>query len=80
MIQKNKNIDLGHIEFKPANSRAPLGYKWGKDGATENKTVRLQLVLQPSVYRALKLTAKNEGVSVNEYVSQLLKAALPNYQ
>lgn len=42
----------------------------------ENKSRRLQLLVQPSLYKELKAGAEKNGVSVNEYVHRLLKAAM----
>lgn len=42
----------------------------------ENKSRRLQLLVQPSLYKEIKSGAEKNGVSVNEYVHRLLKAAL----
>lgn len=42
----------------------------------ENKSRRLQLLVQPSLYKDLKAGAEKSGVSVNEYVHRLLKAAV----
>lgn len=42
----------------------------------EAKTRRLQLLLQPSLYEAVKARAEAEGVSVNEEIGELLRSAL----
>ena len=49
-------------------NRAPQG--------REAKTRRLQLLLTPSLYEAVKERAEAEGLSVNETISELLQAAL----
>lgn len=41
----------------------------------EPKTRRLQLVLQPSLYSKVKERAEASGVSVNEYIHQVLEIA-----
>jgi len=41
----------------------------------ETKSRRLQLVLQPSLFDRVKDKAKADGVSVNEYIHQLLDEA-----
>ena len=48
--------------------RAPQG--------REAKTRRLQLLLTPSLYEAVKERADSEGLSVNETISELLQTAL----
>lgn len=42
----------------------------------EAKTRRLQLLLQPSLYEAVRARAEAEGLSVNEEIGELLKSAL----
>lgn len=39
----------------------------------ENKSKRVQLLLQPSVHEAIRLLAVNEGISFNDYVNTLLR-------
>ena len=51
-----------------AAKRAPQG--------REAKTRRLQLLLTPSLYEAVKERAEAEGISVNETISELLQTAL----
>ncbi len=51
-----------------AAKRAPQG--------REAKTRRLQLLLTPSLYQAVKERAEAEGISVNETISELLQTAL----
>jgi predicted DNA binding CopG/RHH family protein len=41
----------------------------------EVKTKRVQLVMQPSVYKRAKTAAKTAGLSFNEYVHRLLDQA-----
>lgn len=53
--------------------KSPAGYRVQY---IETKTKRLQLVLQPSLYKKLKENAKKSGLSVNEYVHRVLKAAM----
>lgn len=54
--------------------KAPEGYKLNPL-YVETKSRRLQLVLQPSLYDRVKARAKASGLSVNEYVHQLLDEA-----
>lgn len=57
-----------------AAQKPPKGYKLNPL-YVETKSRRLQLVLQPSLYERVKTRAKAEGLSVNEYVSQVLDKA-----
>lgn len=67
---------------QPAGQQAQKYGIFNKDPAgyrvqyVETKTKRLQLVLQPSLYKKLKENAKKSGLSVNEYVHRVLKAAM----
>ena len=67
---------------QPAGQQAQKYGIFDKDPAgyrvqyVETKTKRLQLVLQPSLYKKLKENAKKSGLSVNEYVHRVLKAAM----
>lgn len=54
--------------------KAPEGYKLNPL-YIETKSRRLQLVLQPSLYDRVKARAKAAGLSVNEYVHQILDEA-----
>jgi len=54
----------------------PAGYK--PDPAyIECKTRRVQLILQQSLYNRIKAAAQAAGISVNEYVSQVLDQTTP---
>lgn len=55
-------------------AKAPEGYKLNPL-YIETKSRRLQLVLQPSLYDRVKAGAKAAGLSVNEYVHQILDEA-----
>ena len=67
---------------QPAGQQAQKYGIFDKDPAgyrvqyVETKTKRLQLVLQPSLYKKLKENAKKSGLSVNEYVHRVLRAAM----
>lgn len=54
---------------------APDGYKVNPL-YVETKSRRLQLLVQPSLYDAIKARATAEGQSVNELVHSILEAAL----
>ena len=59
---------------RPAAGGPPAGYKVNPV-YLETKTRRLQLVLQPSLYKRVKAKAKEEKLSLNEYVHRILAAA-----
>lgn len=54
--------------------KPPEGYKLNRL-YVETKSRRLQLVLQPSLYERVKTAAIAAGLSVNEYVHQILSNA-----
>ena len=54
--------------------KAPKGYKINP-AFIETKSRRLQLVLQPSLFIRVKKCAKNEKISINEYVHRILNEA-----
>ncbi len=58
---------------KPSQ-KLPKGYKLNPL-YVETKSRRLQLVLQPSLYDKVKAGAAAAGLSVNEYVHQILENA-----
>lgn len=69
--------DLESVEArKPERTnKAPEGYKLDPK-YVEVKSQRVQLVLKPSVFKALKKYCKTNKVSVNEYVGTLLEEQL----
>lgn len=58
----------------PLQAEVPMRAPQGR----EAKTRRLQLLLTPSLYEAVKERADSEGLSVNETIGELLQAALRN--
>lgn len=54
---------------------APEGYK-ANPLFIETKSKRMQLLVQPSLYAAIKARAEAEGKSVNELVHSILEDAL----
>lgn len=58
----------------PNTAKAPAGYKVNPL-YVETKSRRLQLVLQPSLFERVKARATASGLSVNEYIHQLLDEA-----
>lgn len=61
------------LQARPAE-KPPAGYKVNPL-YVETKSRRLQLVLQPSLYDKVKAGAAAAGLSVNEYVHQILENA-----
>ena len=62
------------VEEKKAAGTTSKGLLPAK-GASEQKTQRVNLLLQPSVYKAAKRQAKALGYkSFNDYINELLKA------
>lgn len=59
----------------PSEEDAPEGYKVNPL-YVEKKSRRLQLLLQPSLYRKLKRRADSEGESINNLVHLILEEAL----
>lgn len=55
-------------------AKAPAGYKLNPL-YIETKSKRLQLVLQPSLLARVKERAKEQGLSVNEFVHRILEEA-----
>lgn len=45
-------------------------------GIIETKSRRVQLLMQPSLYEKLKALAENQGMSVNNFIHQLLESAI----
>lgn len=52
--------------------RAPEGYKLAPE-FIETKTKRVQLLVQPSLYEAVKAKASSLGISTNEAISEALR-------
>ena len=59
---------------QPKPDKPPEGYK-KNPLYIEVKSRRLQLVLQPSLFERVKAKAEEAGLSVNEYVHQILDNA-----
>lgn len=83
MAKKSFNIENPAEQFisKPiahteqpveASEEAPKGYKLNPK-YIEKKDRRLQLLLQPSVYDAIKAKAESNGQSVNNFIHELLE-------
>ena len=52
--------------------KAPEGYKPNPE-YIETKSKRVQLLVQPSVYEAVKAKAKGLGISINEAINEALR-------
>lgn len=70
---RQEERELPASQAKPAE-KPPEGYKLNPL-YVETKSRRLQLVLQPSLYDRVKAGAAAAGLSVNEYVHQILDTA-----
>lgn len=70
---RQEERELPASQAKPAK-KPPEGYKLNPL-YVETKSRRLQLVLQPSLYDRVKAGAAAAGLSVNEYVHQILDTA-----
>ena len=65
----------GAVDPAPAPARqgkAPEGYKLNPE-YVETKSRRVQALVQPSVYEAVKARAQAEGISVNEAINTALR-------
>ena len=70
---RQEERELPASQAKPAE-KPPEGYKLNPL-YVETKSRRLQLVMQPSLYERVKKRATNSGLSVNEYIHQILDEA-----
>lgn len=67
------------VDGKPAGNIAPTGARKAPEGYKinpefiETKSKRVQLLVQPSVYEAVKAKAKAEGISTNEAINEALR-------
>lgn len=61
--------------LKIKTTGAPEGFK-ANPLYVETKSRRMQLLVQPSLYEAIKARATAEGTSVNELVHSILEAAI----
>lgn len=61
--------------LKIKTTGAPEGFK-ANPLYVETKSRRMQLLVQPSLYEAIKARATTEGTSVNELVHSILEAAI----
>lgn len=68
---KEKPSSAAHVK----TTDAPEGFK-ANPLFVETKSRRMQLLVQPSLYEAIKARATAEGQSVNELVHSILEAAI----
>lgn len=73
--QQNPALAFISTEEHVKTTDAPEGYK-ANPMFVETKSRRMQLLVQPSLYEAIKARATEEGQSVNELVHSILEAAL----
>jgi predicted HicB family RNase H-like nuclease len=73
--QQEEREETQSAQQKPRpKEKPPAGYKLDPR-YVETKSRRLQLVIQPSLYEKVKAGAQASGLSVNEYVHQILENA-----
>ena len=60
------------MDFKPRIIFTFVGYEPNPE-YIETKSKRVQLLVQPSVYEAVKARAKAEGISTNEAINEALR-------
>lgn len=71
LYQREEASSAAHIK----TTDAPEGFK-ANPLFVETKSRRMQLLVQPSLYEAIKARATAEGQSVNELVHSILEAAI----
>lgn len=69
--ERDETFSATHVKTKDA----PEGFK-ANPLFVETKSRRMQLLVQPSLYDAIKARATAEGRSVNELVHAILEAAI----
>ncbi len=60
-----ESIDRAEAKTKPREAKKP--------SPKEIKSRRVQILIQPSVYDAIKAKAEEEGISTNEAIIQAMK-------
>lgn len=73
--QAEKAIEKPETASAVKTTDAPAGYK-ANPLFVETKSRRMQLLVQPSLYEAIKAKAAADGQSVNECVHSILEAAI----
>lgn len=70
---------IDKVDGKKEGATAPTGGKNAPEGYKPNpeyietKSKRVQLLVQPSVYEAVKAKAKANGISTNEAINEALR-------
>ena len=75
MAKKKSFIDNPALQFISTAEPEETRQEEREPLYVETKSRRLQLVLQPSLYDRVKAGAAAAGLSVNEYVHQILDTA-----
>lgn len=70
-IDKVDGTEEGATTPTGGKKKAPEGYKPNPE-YIETKSKRVQLLVQPSVYEAVKAKAKARGISTNEAINEAL--------
>lgn len=71
-IDKVDGTEEGATTPTGGKKKAPEGYKPNPE-FIETKSKRVQLLVQPSVYEAVKAKAKAKGISTNEAINEALR-------
>lgn len=71
-IDKVDGTEEGATIPTGSKKKAPEGYKPNPE-YIETKSKRVQLLVQPSVYEAVKAKAKARGISTNEAINEALR-------
>lgn len=71
-IEKVDGTEEGATTPTGGKKKAPEGYKPNPE-YIETKSKRVQLLVQPSVYEAVKAKAKARGISTNEAINEALR-------
>lgn len=71
-IDKVDGTEKGATTPTGGKKKAPDGYKPNPE-YIETKSKRVQLLVQPSVYEAVKAKAKARGISTNEAINEALR-------
>lgn len=71
-IDKVDGTEEGATTPTGGKKKAPEGYKPNPE-YIETKSKRVQLLVQPSVYEAVKAKAKARGISTNEAINEALR-------
>lgn len=73
--RKQEESTTMNLSAHEKETRIPEGFK-ANPIYVETKSRRIQLLMQPSLYDAIKTKATAEGVSVNELIHTILEKAI----